>query len=1044
MLKLIYRDGGKGKFLNRALSYRKLVKFNRSFSLFLITFLSTVSWASQEISAVKCQAIIESLRLKSEYLNSAQVSIDSLLGSESRASVPLNVLFQVDLQDEIAVKKRIADLSKLTELNDILQTDEFINYKECSADAKILSLVMNSATKQADLNLKRLLFLNKDRSERDSLLSAYETLRQQGLELLQLENQLSASRDSLIQAQAALLEREKNIAKETAFTEDEILLANSNLEQFVVAIEKEHIEFIDKIKSQRKTLEDLRERLLKYTNTELPREKIGEEFYAIDTIWKEAAKGLLEAFKHSNIASTHFLPKAAIENDSIAFGKKEFQDYLALKIKAQDRSRDLLEQRQQLLFDFRALNFRLVSESGRIRAQLISHCREEISCEDVGDLNENTIAGISTELRILPLKLLGGGLNKFVEFKAKLSRGIEGWADILRQAFVLLGLLILPILVLRLLRWVSEKLDRVYDQVMAQSILDYRRKTQVVFWVSRLHPFVPSLGMVTSIHLARALLETTDLQEFSSILFYFELYFVYRFTRLLLTTSIGFIFSADTLESNNSSTTKVEASAKKVSLFFFSKYVFLHIIEDSLRRAFVFHIAYEILNWISVLFIVYEVHCWRDEILQAFQVRFEKTWLRIKGVTKGKLQLLILPFLLVMVMLHDFSKWLSIHLIRFNFFKLLFSEVYKRKLEQNADNTKGLQQPSATYLSAFDYFKPAEAHFYIERDKKIEHQILDSVQGWLENRSSENVIALVGNQGIGKTTSLKWIFDNIHADRKYFCGVPAKIATTEDLFSWLSVSLRVPVTKVEDFIKMESALEKKIVIVLDDVHNMFVSKLGGFAAYRQFLEIINLQTAKIFWCFSTSTHAWTYLKGVYGEEHFHGKVHELKMWSDIEIQKLISNRHEVTEYSRLFDNSISAYAAGGTIGEKVESHFFRLLWGQSRGNPRSALMYWISALSEPRAKEIYVGVPKFIKAEVVSGMSNNALIILAGIARHDNLSLDELEQITYLEKLVIRTIIKESIQKQLVWMDANGRIRIASRAQHAIEYYLIGKNFLYE
>ncbi|MER2513785.1 MAG: hypothetical protein ABTQ25_15420 [Nitrosomonas ureae] len=107
-------------------------------------------------------------------------------------------------------------------------------------------------------------------------------------------------------------------------------------------------------------------------------------------------------------------------------------------------------------------------------------------------------------------------------------------------------------------------------------------------------------------------------------------------------------------------------------------------------------------------------------------------------------------------------------------------------------------------------------------------------------------------------------------------------------------------------------------------------------------------------------------------------------------------------------------------------------------------MYWLSAVSQTDDSGIHVGVPKFINSAAVSNMSKDALLVLAAIAKHDSLTIDELMDVTRINKLVIRKIIKESSEKELVWTDKEDRIRISSRAQNAIDYYLVGKNFLYE
>jgi hypothetical protein len=1028
-------------------SYQEPAIFSGLIRLILsvvFTFFSVIGMAAEQTSNIDCPMAINNLQSKNSNLDSALISMASLLGSKGPVDVPLTVLFQVNLEDEESVKKRISELSKLTNRAEILKQEEYKDYSECAKDEKSMNLVSQAAEKQAALNTKRLLFLKTERSERGNLIATFEAARQKDLDSYQIEKQLAESKESLGQAQAGLITSEKSISKESDFSGDELLSARSLLEKFVVDIETEHIGFLENIKTERKKLDELRDQLSRHASLDLSGKKIDSQFDTVDTIWRSAAKLLLTAFTKLDVTSDFALPKPLVDPKNKHGNKKEFQNYIELHLKAKQRLGELSEQRQKLLFDFRAINFRLVSDSGRLRAQLIKLCETSSSCENIGSLNENTITGVATEVRLLPLKLLGGSVNKIVEFKAKWNRGFEGWVDIARQIMILIGLMLLPILAHKLLKLTAEKLDQLRKQVLARSILDYKQRTRLALWISRLNPFVPSLGMVASIHIARVLIEETDLAEFSLVIFYLEIYFLYKAVRLVLRILIELIFSSEILELNSDLSQRAEDTARRLSRFFFARFVLLHIVEDTLRRALVFGIVYEISTWASLFVVVNEVRFWKSEILQAFQVRFPKARSHFKKITERRLGLGVLAIFFIFVLVHDVLKWSSLYLIRFNFFKRLFSEVLRKKLEQEFDFSKTLQTPDSKYLSVFDYYLPAEKHFYIDREPLVAKDILNTINSWLNDQSPEDLVVLVGSRGIGKSTSVKMIFDQINSNDKFFVWVSPKIYSCERLLDWLSKHLGVQINSIEDFIRVESTLDKKIVIMVDDIHNLFVGKIGGFQAYRLFMEIISLKTTKIFWCLTANSHAWTYLKGVFGDEHFYGQVYEMRMWTDSEIQNLILARHKVTGYSRSFDKSISAYGTGDILGEKVETQFFRLLWGQSRGNPRSALMYWLSAVSQTDDSGIHVGVPKFINSAAVSNMSKDALLVLAAIAKHDSLTIDELMDVTRINKLVIRKIIKESSEKELVWTDKEDRIRISSRAQNAIDYYLVGKNFLYE
>lgn len=1000
--------------------------------------------ANSLASETDCSSVIESLQYKNSNLSAALLSIDSLLHSKSVVEVPLATLFQVDLGDEKDIATRVAELSQLTTNVNVLKQPEFKNFNSCAKRLQKEDLLHDVVKKQIELNSRKLDFLRLDKSTRDLLIAAFGSATRLHSDKKHIEQQLSDSRESLERAQINLIKSDRSISKSRGASSEALISARSLLEKFLIDIEVEHIEFINEVKNERLGLEGLREQLSAHTKIDLSREEISTEFLLVDAVWRSAAEYLLHTFGKISIASRFSLPER-VENPAAAGDEQKlFQEYYVLHEEAKQHLAELAEQKHNLLLDLKALNFRLVNDSGRLRANLINQCKSLGSCEGVGGLNENTLTGTLMEMRILPLKFLAGGFNQLVEFNTKIGGGFDGWTDVIKQIFIFIFVALLPFLAHMFLNWLSEQLNELRKKILLRSIMDYRRRTQMGLWISRLNPFVPSMGMVGSLHLARILIEETDLQELSYLLFYLEIYFIYKVTRILLKILMELLFSSGTLSVVSSTSEKAERSARRLARFFFGQYVFLHIVEDAVRRALVYGFAHEILFWLSLLVLINEASNWQSEIVESFNARFGKISLKARSVIEGRFKILVLPIILVFVVGHDLVRVVSIYLIRFDFFKRLLSEVFKKQLEHDSDVSKHLKTPDADYVAYFDYYLPAKKEFYVDRDPMVAKKILKTIEGWLQGVSTEDLVVLVGNRGLGKTTSAKMIFDSIDTDSKAFWWAEPKICSAVELFNWLSSLMERPIHSVDDFVKMESALENKLVLVVDDVHNLFIGKIGGFEAYRVFMEIISLRTTNIFWCLTANSRAWTYLKGVFGKEHFYGQVYEMRMWTDAEIQNLILARHNITGFIRSFDRSISAYGTGNVLGEQAETQFFRLLWGQSRGNPRSALMYWISAVSQVGNKHLHVGVPKFISSGVVGTMSNEALIILATIARHDSLTQEELFQVTRIDKLIIRKVIKESLDKELVWIDNSFRIRISSRAQNAIDYYLVGKNFLYE
>lgn len=1007
-----------------------------------------LSYGAKTVNSASCDDVSHSVEEKVAKLTKLIQSTDSLLSSGADAEIPLSEIFQVDLFDDSAINSRIEEMGQFLSEAGLLATQEYKKIENCFKDPKKDKSLQELLQKELSLNQKKLDFLRLSAEKRKGLIEDYSETQKSLSSTKNLESELSKSQASIEAAQSNLTG-----VKEDAYDgvqSDDLRSGVTRLDKFIIEVESEHIEFIQFFKAQREEIEELRARLrlINYSpDGKSMAPEVSSTFDEVDEIWNETAKILLDLFGSRKIDSTFEVPRkirppSLIDEET----KKVLKDYNSLFMKASLRHAELLEMKKDLLTELQAQSFRLLNESGHLRAVLIKDCNEFGVCEGVRGLNERYLRSFAREIQILPLKFLAGGVNKMVEFRGKLNSGFDSWVDLARQISVLLFLFLLPFLAHRFFAGLSIRLQAVKSKILSRSEMDFRKRNLTAMWIGRLNPFVPSVGMIASIHLARVLLETTDLRELSYLLFYLEVYFFYKASKIFIRIGLEYFFSYGSLdqEKDNDTGERAELTAKRLAQLIFIQYALLHLIQDTVRKALVHHALNNLVLILTFLILVLEIKNWRQEIIQAFVQRFPKYGERLVRFTNRPFGSLLLPFLLVASLSHGLAIIVTNQLIRFDFFKKILSDLFRRKIERSEKEDSVKTPPSQEYLNHFDYYLSASEKLFVDRDPTVASGILGAVDDWLEGETSDDLVIIIGNRGQGKTTTLKTISEKVKHPIKSYHQVPARILSEVDFYSWLSGVWGAEIISLEEFIMIDSQATEKKILFVDDVHNLFIAQIGGFNAYKAFMEIISLRARQTFWCLAVTTHSWTYLQGVYGRDHFHGKIFKLRMWSDIEIQRLILNRHDSTGNTRTFDNSVSAYGSGNVLGEKTETQFFRLLWGQSRGNPRAALMHWVSAISEPTQGNIHVGVPQFIESSMVSTMSTEALILLAAIARHDSLTQPELIETTGLDKLIVRKCLKEAHEKELVWSDTESRIRISSRAQSAIDYYLVGKNFLYE
>lgn len=819
--------------------------------------------------------------------------------------------------------------------------------------------------------------------------------------------------------------------------QQEILAANSEISQ-------EHDAFLAKMLKKKETLDQLQGQL-----DLIPKnvENTITAYIEVSRIWSGSVDQLADFFSDINLESQVQLPRVFAFEPAGAEEKTAYSQYLLSFKKLRDDQINFVNSRRTLLDELKLKDFKILQDSGILRAKLLKQC-QFTDCDQAVGLNSFTLGLLLREMKAVPLKFTVGALSKWMEIRDKFTSGIDGWIDLARQGFILFILLLIPFVLVKIFHWLTRRLDVLKRGLLARSDMEYQRRTLLALWIGRVNPFVLSLGMIASIALARKMIEGTDLRELSLLLFYLQIYFLYRFTEVLFEIFLEILFATRSMDAAKRQKEAIGKSATRIARLIFIEYAILHLTQDTVREALAYHLFEKVIFWINLFFVFVESNKWKTEIQLGFDERYPSLAHRIHGFKTHFWGFILLPFMFVLVALHHSVEVISNKLMGFDFVKRLMSEVFRKQLERfdKEDEAHLLTPPPQEYLNAFDYFAPTTKDTFVSAAGSPAPDMIEEIKSWESGETVQNLFLIVGNRGLGKTTALTYVAHQVASESLHVAVAitPPKITQIDNLYLWLSETLKSPVLSRDDLRKLDSSLKARLFVAVDDIHNLFLGRVGGFNAYREFLDILNSPLTNICWGLTVNSRAWTLLKGVIGNEHFSGKILTLKSWKDFEIQNLIIQRHNTTGFSRSFDKNIAAYGAQDSFGQQVEMQFFRLLWGQARGNPHTALMHWLSAISLRPGKSIHVGIPDFVSSTAVSEMSDDALFTLSALARHDSLNLAELVLVTEIPELTLRKCIKEALDKELIWQDSAARLRVAARAQYVIDYYLVGKNFLYE
>jgi len=323
-------------------------------------------------------------------------------------------------------------------------------------------------------------------------------------------------------------------------------------------------------------------------------------------------------------------------------------------------------------------------------------------------------------------------------------------------------------------------------------------------------------------------------------------------------------------------------------------------------------------------------------------------------------------------------------------------------------------------------------------------EIRERIQKWRAGRSEDHSLALHGERGAGKSRLLGRLALELEDLRVLKAPIRSKMQNRLGAYAFFENLLEEPLEDAGASLSSADAKMPKTVVLMDDAHNLFLAKLGGFEAYKVLLELMGASTRNLFWCVAFNRHSWAYLDCMFGKRRCFDAVVEMPVWSEADIRRLILRRHGKTGYRLSYDSIIGA--VGGRHGDeraRAEANFFRLLCQQCEGNPGTALHLWLSSLRVGGPGLVSVGLPEDFGDSLYGRLREEELFVYADIVRHGSLSIDEIVAVTDLHEGFVRQVVKEGMDGGFFRRTPDGRYFLNVLSQHALISFLSRKNFVY-
>ena len=458
--------------------------------------------------------------------------------------------------------------------------------------------------------------------------------------------------------------------------------------------------------------------------------------------------------------------------------------------------------------------------------------------------------------------------------------------------------------------------------------------------------------------------------------------------------------------------------------------------------------------WAALPFIYYFLKQWRPHIVSAYQrLTKDRESRRLKNLVARSQHRFYGIFLVgaafFVVLADRLVRFSRRYLTNLDTTKRLLAFLFRRRVAKHAQQAGRVVEHRQVLPQAIVDQFPVSA---IDRAHgAMQPPTLDAIKGifrtWQELKADGSV-AIIGPAGMGKSTLLRLVDTALGVQG--VSGQPrTKITRQAKLVSWLG--------EVFDFSPRpgsESELIRRIredsrpLVAIDNCHNLFLRRVGGFEAWDAFVRIVNETCDSVFWVMSFNAAAWDYLFNAGGQVSYFRRTVPIAPWTERHIQRLTQLRMARAGFKISFSDLIVANVATGDISAhagRTSAGYFRMLWDYTGGNPRLAGHFWLDSLvPDETAREVKVHLFAEPKIDELGHLPIDTLFVLTAIAEHENLSAVEAAQTTRLPIDYCRFAINSCLEEGYLVRSEGGRVRLSNRWQRGVLRFLRRRHLVYE
>ncbi len=333
------------------------------------------------------------------------------------------------------------------------------------------------------------------------------------------------------------------------------------------------------------------------------------------------------------------------------------------------------------------------------------------------------------------------------------------------------------------------------------------------------------------------------------------------------------------------------------------------------------------------------------------------------------------------------------------------------------------------------------------RKKELE-EIQLAFANWQEKRFAATIV--LGEKWGGLTSFINYcdqqeVFKSTtirYTLRENFCNQEQFVALMREVLQESSFKSE------EDIIDYLNTGTEKI-IILEDIQNLYLRKVNGFAAVQALSEVIIRTSQKVFWLATATIYTWDYLSKTIGLNEYFSYIIKLGALNNDQIVDLIMKRNRISGYNIVFEmdedhaqdrkfNKLSAQQQQ----DKLRDEFFGDLNDFARSNISLALIFWLLSTKKIENDTITIGAFQKPNLNFLTVLSMNKIYVLHALIMHDGLTELQLGEVLGIGKPSANLMLLAMIEDGVV-LKRNNRYMINSMLYRDAIAVLKSKNLIH-